>query len=108
MQNTDNVKEVVVGVVGLGLMGSTIVASFLIAGHSVIAIAPLTIDMDGASNRIHKQLAHAEHSGLLCKPIDAYIGQLTISEDYSLLKNCKLVMECVIENIEIKKLFITK
>lgn len=103
MRNINNAKEVVVGVVGLGLMGSSIVAAFLIAGHQVIAIAPLANEMDEACKHIHKQLVHAEHTDLLSKPVDEYISQLTITEDYSLLINCKLVMECVIENIEIKK-----
>ncbi len=103
MQKTDKASDVVIGVVGLGLMGSSIVAAFLIAGHPVIAIAPLANETNEASERIHKQLIHADQSGLLSKPVDQYSIQLTISENYSSLKNCTLVMECVIENIEIKK-----
>ncbi len=104
MHNTDNAKNVVVGVVGLGLMGSSIVVAFLIAGHRVVAIAPVANEMyDEIWQRILKQLAHAKHTGLLTNPLDAYKKQLTISKDYSLLNNCKLVMECVTENIEIKK-----
>lgn len=103
MQNTDNAKDVIVGVVGLGLMGSSIIASFLIAGHQVIAVAPLPQDLPEAYQRIYKQLVHGDHSGLLSKPIDNYISEVIISDDYSLLQNCGLVMECVIENIEIKE-----
>jgi 3-hydroxybutyryl-CoA dehydrogenase len=104
MHNTDNAKNVVVGVVGLGLMGSSIVVAFLIAGHRVVAIAPVPDEMnDEIWQRILKQLAHAKHTGQLTNPLDAYKKQLTISKDYSLLNNCKLVMECVTENIEIKK-----
>lgn len=103
MQNTDNAKDVIVGVVGLGLMGSSIIASFLISGHHVIAVAPLPQDVAGAHERICEQLAHAEHSNLLSSPVDTYVSQLTISEDYLSLKDCGLVMECVIEILEIKE-----
>jgi 3-hydroxybutyryl-CoA dehydrogenase len=88
MQNTGNAKDVIVGVVGLGLMGSSIIASFLIAGHQVIAVTPLPQDLHEAHQRIYKQLVHGEHSGLLSKPIDSYISQVVISDDYSSLQNC--------------------
>jgi len=108
MQNTDSAKDLVVGVVGLGLMGGSIVVAFLIAGHRVIAVAPLSSDMVEARSHIRKQLAHGEHSELLSMPVDKYLDQLTITEDYSLLNDCSLVMECVIENVEIKKTVFSK
>lgn len=102
MQNIDNAKDVTVGVVGLGLMGSSIIASLLIAGHRVIAIAPIPEDMPGSYERIRQQLTHGEQSDLLTLPIDTYMSRLTISENYSLLKGCLLVIECVTEVLEIK------
>lgn len=96
-------KDIEVGVVGLGLMGSSIAVALLLAGHPVRAIAPLKGDMDNASRYIHNQLLDCARSGLLKESIEKYEARLFISEDYTQLKDCKLVLECVIERIDIKK-----
>lgn len=103
-----NPGEIIVGVIGLGLMGSSIAVSLLIAGHEVNAIAPLQEDLAGAPERIKNHLVHCENSGLLCKPADAYMAQLTISEDYAVLKPCHVVLECVIEIPDIKSVVYRK
>jgi 3-hydroxybutyryl-CoA dehydrogenase len=95
--------EITIGVVGLGLMGSSLIASLLMAGHEVKAIAPLSEDMEAAPERIREHLLLCANSGLLCKPVDAYLSCLVISEDYSHLRTCGLVLECVIELLEVKK-----
>ena len=95
-------KNIAVGVVGLGLMGTSIVTTFLLAGHSVKAIAPLPEDMAQAPDHIHHQLSHCQESGLLSRPMKSYLAQLTITQDYSQLSDCSLVLECVIENLAIK------
>ena len=41
MNNTPELTEIEVGVVGLGLMGTSIIVSLLMAGHPVKAIAPI-------------------------------------------------------------------
>ena len=96
-------SEISVGVVGLGLMGSSIVAALLIAGHPVKAIAPLPVDMELAPQRIADQLNHCEKADLLTHPPAHYLTQLSITSDYSQLHDCRLVLECVIENLDIKK-----
>jgi 3-hydroxybutyryl-CoA dehydrogenase len=103
MMNKIKTSDIAVGVVGLGLMGSSIVVSLLIAGHPVKAIAPLPEDMKAAPERINNHLAHCERSGLLNRPIDSYLQQLIITEDYTQLHKCKVVLECVIEMPEVKK-----
>lgn len=94
---------ITVGVVGLGLMGSSFIASLLIAGHDVKAIAPLAEDMNVAPERISNNLRLCARAGLLCKPIESYLMKLVISEDYMQLSTCNLVVECVIEIPEVKK-----
>jgi 3-hydroxyacyl-CoA dehydrogenase len=96
-------NEITAGVVGLGLMGSSIVVSLLIAGHPVKAIAPLPEDMEAAPGRIKNHLIQCERSGLLNRSIDSYLHQLTITENYKELKHCKVVLECVIEIPEVKQ-----
>jgi 3-hydroxybutyryl-CoA dehydrogenase len=95
--------EISIGVVGLGLMGSSIAAALLVADHRVKAIAPIPEDMALAQSRIREQLTHCDKSLILSRPVDSYMEQLIISEDYSLLNGCRLVMECVTEIIEIKE-----
>jgi 3-hydroxybutyryl-CoA dehydrogenase len=97
------INEINVGVVGLGLMGTSFIATLLMTGHKVVAIAPIPEDMDPAPERIQHHLLLCKKSGFLNKPVEAYLSQLTISEDYGLLCCCHLVIECVIENLEIKQ-----
>ena len=103
MKKTIKSSEIIIGVVGLGLMGRSIVTALLLSNHKIKAIAPIPEDMILASTRIQEQLEHCEKSGLLSKPVDFYLAQLQISEDYTQLSRCSLVIECVIEKIEIKR-----
>lgn len=103
MNNNIKTSEISIGVVGLGLMGSSVVTALLIAGHRVKAIAPLPGDMAFARQRIEEQLMHCDNANLLTAPITFYLTQLIVSEDYSNLSNCKVVLECVIEEIEAKE-----
>lgn len=95
--------EINVGVVGLGLMGSSIVVALLIAGHKVKGIAPISEDQEIAPARIKDQLEHCQKSGLLEYPAETYWSNLTISENYKQLGDCSLVIECVIEKDHIKE-----
>jgi len=45
-------SEITIGVVGLGLMGSSITTCLLMANHKVVAVAPLPVDMENAEKRI--------------------------------------------------------
>ncbi len=102
MKNIDT-GDITVGVAGLGLMGSSFIVSLLLAGHEVKAIAPLSEDMNLAPGRIKNHLLLCDKSGLLSKPIESYLSQLVITEDYEQLNMCSLVIECVIEIHEVKK-----
>jgi 3-hydroxybutyryl-CoA dehydrogenase len=98
-----NLPEIPVGVVGLGLMGSSIAVAFLVAGHPVKAIAPIPTDLDELHLRIKEQLIQCELTGLLTKPVDSFLENIVITEDYSGLSSCQLVLECVVEKIEVKE-----
>lgn len=95
-------SNIQVGVIGLGLMGSSIVAALLLAGHRVVAIAPLPGEVDEGLCRVSDQLVQCKDAGLMEKPVEAFMAYLTVSEDYGTLSDCALVIECVIEQIEIK------
>lgn len=103
MDNRMTTSEIRVGVVGLGLMGSSVVTALLIAGHRVNAIAPLHCDLAHAHERVQEQLQHCYKGNLLPEPIAWYLKRLTISENYADLSNCKVVLECVTEEIHVKE-----
>ena len=103
MNQSLNPSEIPVGVVGLGLMGCSITTCLLLSGHPVVAVAPLPVDMETAEPRIREHLAKAFQEGLLTKSPEFYFQQLSITEDYGLLKDCMVVVECTLENIAIKK-----
>lgn len=95
--------DIPIGVVGLGLMGSSIVVALATAGHPVTALAPISQDLDQAEAYLRAELDHCADAGLLTAPPDAYFSRITITESYAALGSCQLVIECVAEQIEIKK-----
>jgi 3-hydroxybutyryl-CoA dehydrogenase len=98
-----NPEAIPVGLVGLGLMGCSITACLLMAGHPVIAVAPIPADLTTAQPRILEHLEKSMQEGLTTMPAGFYLNKLTITEDYGALKDCRLVIECTLENLEIKK-----
>lgn len=103
-----NTNEISIGVVGLGLMGSSITTCLLIAGHPVIAVAPISQDLLHAENRIRGHLTKSKENGLVSNDPDFYVNQLTITEDYEDLKHCQLVIECTLEDMAIKSAVFNK
>ena len=100
---TPRPEFVPVGIVGLGLMGCSITTCLLLAGHPVVAIAPVPADLETAQPRISEHLEKSKEEGLTTVDAGEYLKNLTITEDYGQLKNCLLVIECTIEDIGIKK-----
>ncbi len=98
-----NPSQIIIGVVGLGLMGCSIVTCLLISGHPVVGIAPITSDMDTADSRIGQHLNELAERHILEEPIETIKNRLVITEDYSSLKNCTLVIECTLETLEVKR-----
>src|SRR5438477_6552809 len=96
-------KNINTAVVGLGLMGCSITTCLLISEHPVVAVAPIPDDLKHTKNRITEHLRKAKEEGLVNKFPEYYLKRLTITEDYSLLKDRSLVIECTLENIDIKR-----
>lgn len=103
MSGRVNTKEIPVAVVGLGLMGCSIATCFLLAGHPVVAVAPIPDDLLHAEERIREHLRKALDNELTANPPEFYFENLIITEDYADLANCQLVVECTIENVAIKE-----
>lgn len=95
--------SVQIAVVGLGLMGSSIVVSLLASGHRVIALAPIPDEKEVAVKHIVSLLKHADSCGLLPKGLEYCIQRLRVTEDYGEIAPCQFIQECVIEDKAIKK-----
>ena len=102
-QTMQEAKEIKMGLVGLGLMGSSITTCLLMAGHEVVAVAPIPIDLEMAMPRIIHHLERSKQEGLVEHDPEFYLSRLLLTEDYGLLKHCQVVVECTIENISIKE-----
>lgn len=100
---TINPKTIPIGVVGLGLMGCSIATCFLIAGHPVVAIAPIENDLSHAGKRIKDHLTKSKEEGLTPSAPETLLRNLTITMDYAALTDCALVVECTLEDQAIKK-----
>ncbi|MGC4036042.1 MAG: 3-hydroxyacyl-CoA dehydrogenase family protein [Chitinophagaceae bacterium] len=96
-------EEITIGVVGLGLMGCSIATCLLMAKHKVVAVAPIPADLNHAEKRIKEHLRRSFEEGLIKKEPTGYLSNLIITEDYSNLRDAALVIECTIENLDIKK-----
>ena len=93
-----------VGIVGLGLMGSSIAATLALHGQKVIAVSPIVSDLDGsAPKRIRNSLEECRQEGLTTKSADELMAIIRFTSDYGDLKPCWLVMECVFEDLDIKR-----
>ncbi|MCO5238754.1 MAG: 3-hydroxyacyl-CoA dehydrogenase family protein [Chitinophagaceae bacterium] len=108
MSGKMNARPAAIGIVGLGLMGSSIVASLLAFKHPVKAVAPLRGEKEAGYKRILEQLLLCEKFDMLSDPFETYLALLTVSEDFDDLKDCELVVECIVEDISIKEVVFKK
>ena len=97
------VQHTTIGIVGLGLMGSSIVASLLAVGHKVKAVAPIHGEKEIGYKRIQEQLLLCKNFDILSAPVEQYLDLLTVSSEYDILEDCSLVVECIVENLSIKE-----
>ncbi|HVW62288.1 MAG TPA: 3-hydroxyacyl-CoA dehydrogenase family protein, partial [Puia sp.] len=95
--------EMPIGVVGLGLMGCSITTCLLMAGHPVIAVAPVPADLQHAERRISEHWRRSVEEGLIRMPKDGWQSKLKITENYNDLKPCRIVIECTLESLTIKE-----
>ncbi|MGH9561685.1 MAG: 3-hydroxyacyl-CoA dehydrogenase family protein, partial [Terracidiphilus sp.] len=92
-----------VGVVGLGLMGTSVATCLLAAGHPVTAVEIDANKRRSARRRILNHLRQMKKEGLLRADPSRVIGRLTVSQAYSALQSSHLVVECVFEDLDVKK-----
>ena len=94
------------GVVGMGLMGSSIATCLLAAGHTVAAVEVDPAQLKRAPGRVLSLLEGLTGEGLLSSNPKKIVKRLTVSADYSALRECQIVVECVTEDLNVKKMVI--
>ena len=96
-------EKIPIGVVGLGLMGSSIVTCILAAGHEVTALTRNIERSDEARKRITNFLVQLREEKMLKEDPDKILKNLAITNDYSSFINHEIVIESIIENVDEKR-----
>lgn len=95
--------KILIGTVGLGLMGSSIATCILAAGHDVTSLVKDLSQANEAKARILGFLEQLHEEEILTQNPQEVLKRHTITDDVSLLKGHKVVIESITENIEEKK-----
>jgi 3-hydroxybutyryl-CoA dehydrogenase len=91
------------GVVGMGLMGTSISACLLAAGDSVHCIESNQAKIRTARSRLLKLLKGAQVEGVITVAPSILIQRFTISNQISDLKDTEVVIESTIEDLAVKR-----
>lgn len=94
--------EIPVGVVGLGLMGTSIMACLLAAGHPVIGITRSLSRRRNTRRHLQSLLREMKRQNLLSADPERVVKNLRIGEEYEGLRGCQVVIETVLEDIPVK------
>jgi 3-hydroxybutyryl-CoA dehydrogenase len=97
-----------VGVVGLGLMGKSIVACLLGAGHTVTGLDSDKTRRRQAKSRVQTLLKEMRLEGLLRETPQKAVVRFDISERYESFAPCKVVIEAISEDLATKRNVIQK
>ena len=93
-----------VGVLGCGLMGAGIAQVSAAAGFKTIVLEVNEDVLKKGLGRIDKFLTDGVAKGKVTEDVKkTTLGNLTGTTKYADLKDCDLVIEAIIENVEIKK-----
>ncbi len=84
-------------------MGSSIAACLLAAGHTVAGVEADSTRRRKAPRQVLRFLEGLRSEGLLKSDPRKILKELTISEDYSVLAQSEIVIECVTENESVKR-----
>lgn len=99
---TQRVADIPVGVVGLGLMGNSIMACLLAAGHPVVGVTRSLAKRRNTRRHLQSLLREMKHEKLLSADPARVVKNLRLSEDYADLRECQVVIETVLEDLQVK------
>ena len=100
--------ETPAGLVGVGLMGTSIAACLLIAGHTVAAVEVDARKRRRARSAVLALIEGAKSEKLLKDDPSKVIKRLAVSGDYSALAGSRIVIESTLEDLPTKRQVIGK
>jgi 3-hydroxybutyryl-CoA dehydrogenase len=102
ISNPHGGEPMAAGVIGLGLMGHSIIACLLAAGHRVVGVTRDLKKHRGVRRDIRQLLEQMKREGLTRRNPAKLIENLTVSDHFTDLAACGLVVESVIEDFAAK------
>jgi 3-hydroxybutyryl-CoA dehydrogenase len=96
-------QELPVGVIGLGLMGTSIIACLLSSGHPVLAVTRDVQKRRGARDHVRDLLEEMRGEGILRSDPGELVRKFDITDNYADLAGRRVVIESIVESIETKK-----
>jgi 3-hydroxybutyryl-CoA dehydrogenase len=90
------------GIIGLGLMGTSIIACLLAAGHRVVGVTRSLSRRRNTRRRILTFLREMKDERLFSGDATTVVEKLQLSEDFSALSDCRIVIESVVEDLHVK------
>ncbi len=91
------------GVVGLGLMGTSVATCLLAAGHKVVGVDKDPSRLRSLPRRVQSFLQEMRRERLLKRDARFLVRNLVLSDDYAALRDCAVVIECVREDLKLKR-----
>jgi 3-hydroxybutyryl-CoA dehydrogenase len=91
------------GVIGLGLMGTSITTCLIAAGHRVVGIDKDAARRRGLKRRVEALLREMRVEKLLSRQPADLLKNLQSSGDFDALRDCGLIIESIFEDLEAKR-----
>jgi len=98
----EKAADMPVGVVGLGLMGNSIIACLLAAGHPVVGVTRSLSKRRNTRRHLQSILRQMKREKLLSSDPAQVLKKLRITEDFADLRQCQVVIETVLEDLQVK------
>lgn len=96
-------EPIVAGVVGMGLMGTSIAACLLGASHRLTCVEADPAKLRTAPKRLRELLTDAWKRKLISTKPAELMERVTVSGDFSVLKDARIIVESTIESTEVKR-----
>lgn len=97
-----NLSSGIVGVIGAGAMGSGIAQVAAVAGHNVVLFDTNGTAVDKAKASLTATLNKLAEKGKITNA-EEVLNRFTFATELSAFKDCSLVIEAIIENLDVKK-----
>lgn len=91
-----------IGVIGAGAMGSGIAQVAAQAGHNVILFDAAEASLQKAQSSLSSTLKKLQEKGKLANA-DEIFARFTFANSLRQFKDCSLIIEAIVENLEVKK-----